>query len=375
MPNRDQPAHEETGHAGEGSPPPSGPHPGQELIAEVRRCYEQMCDQIGAVVVGQQGVIDQLLMCMFCRGHALLVGVPGLAKTLLISTIARALNLAFSRIQFTPDLMPSDITGTEVFEEDRSTGKRELRFVKGPVFGNVILADEINRTPPKTQSALLESMQEHHVTISGQQHALPEPFFVLATQNPIEQEGTYPLPEAQLDRFMFMIRVHYPTQDEELEVVKRTTAGHEAEVRQVLDAAGVQKIQGWVRDVPVADHVIRYTLRLVRATRRPQRGTPHEQDPRPEFIRQYLSWGAGPRASQNLILAGKARAILHGRGHVTIDDIRAVAHPVLRHRLITNFSAEADGVGPDDLIDQLLETIRDAGVDPVTQQQMNTVFK
>ena len=358
-----------------GDRPASNVQVGQALIDEVRRSYEQMYEQIGAVVVGQQEVIDQLLMCLFCRGHALLVGVPGLAKTLLISTVAETLNLAFSRIQFTPDLMPSDITGTEVFEEDRSTGKRVLRFVKGPVFGNVILADEINRTPPKTQSALLEAMQEHHVTISGEQHPLPEPFFVLATQNPIEQEGTYPLPEAQLDRFMFMIHVHYPSEDEELEVVRRTTTGHHATVDHVLDAQRVARIQEWVRDVPVADHVIRYTLHLVRATRRPQRGVSQEQDPRPDFIRQYLSWGAGPRASQNLILAGKARALLQGRAHVTVEDIRAVAHPVLRHRMITNFSAEADGVTPDDLVDRLLETVQVAAADRVTEQQMDAVIK
>ena len=293
----------------------------------------------------------------------------------MISTISRALNLSFNRIQFTPDLMPSDITGTEVFEEDRSTGKRLMRFVMGPVFANVLLADEINRTPPKTQSALLEAMQEHHVTASGQQHDLPQPFFVLATQNPIEQEGTYPLPEAQLDRFMFMIHVHYPSESEELEVIKRTTTGHEAEVNQVLDAATVQRVQELVRDVPVTDHVIRYSLRLVRATRRPERGVSEKQDPRPDFIRQYLSWGAGPRASQNLILAGKARAILHGRSHVTPDDIREVAHPVLRHRLITNFNAEADGVSPDDLIDRLLETIPVSGIDPQTKEQLDKVIK
>ena len=376
MSNHEQsPTHSSSGPRLAGESSPTTPEVGQVIVDEIRQAYEQMCQEIGAVVVGQQEVIDQLMMCLFCRGHALLVGVPGLAKTLLISTIAQTLHLGFSRIQFTPDLMPSDITGTEVFEEDRSTGKRLLRFVKGPVFANVILADEINRTPPKTQSALLEAMQEHHVTISGEQHALPEPFFVLATQNPIEQEGTYPLPEAQLDRFMFMIHVQYPSELEELEVVKRTTTGHQAKAGPVLDAQRVDRIQRWVRDVPVADHVIKYTLRLVRATRRPQRGVPDQQDPRPDFIRQYLSWGAGPRASQNLILAGKARAILQGRSHVTLDDIRATAHPVLRHRLITNFSAEADGVTCDDLIDRLLETVPDAGLDPVTQKQMDTVIR
>lgn len=347
----------------------------EELISSVRQASDQLLEQIGKVVVGQKPVIDQLLMCLLCRGHSLLVGVPGLAKTLLISTIARTLDLAFSRIQFTPDLMPSDITGTEVIEEDRTTGKRILRFVKGPVFGNVILADEINRTPPKTQSALLEAMQEHQVTAGGEQHALPEPFFVLATQNPIEQEGTYPLPEAQLDRFMFMIQVRYPSEDEELEIVKRTTARQSVEIAPVLDARRVAQIQELVRDVPVADHVIRYALRLVRATRKPERGVSKDQDQRPDFIRQYLAWGAGPRASQYLILGGKARAILQGRTHVTAEDIRAAAQPVLRHRLILNFNADADGVTADDLIDRLLETVSLGGVDRATQQQMNNVLR
>jgi MoxR-like ATPase len=325
----------------------------QALIDRVASVSGDLSEQIGKVIVGQDEVIEQLFMALFCRGHAVLVGVPGLAKTLLISTIARALSLAFSRIQFTPDLMPSDITGTEVIEEDRGTGKRNLRFVKGPVFGNIILADEINRTPPKTQAALLEAMQEHHVTVGGMQHALPQPFFVLATQNPIEQEGTYPLPEAQLDRFMFMIHVGYPGADEELEIIKRTTGRREVNVDHVLDAQQVLEIQSLVRDVPVADHVVRYALQLVRATRKPARG---EEDARPDFIQQYIGWGAGPRASQNLVLAGKARAILQGRTHVTPDDITAVAHPVLRHRLITNYNAEADGVSADDLIDKLLQT-------------------
>jgi len=294
------------------------------------------------------------------------VGVPGLAKTLLISTISRALSLAFSRIQFTPDLMPSDITGTEVIEEDRATGKRNLRFVKGPVFANIILADEINRTPPKTQAALLEAMQEHHVTVGGMQHALPQPFFVLATQNPIEQEGTYPLPEAQLDRFMFMIRVGYPGADEELEIIKRTTVTRQVTIDHVLDAKQVLEIQGLVRDVPVADHVARYALQLVRATRKPERG---EEDVRPEFVRKYVSWGAGPRASQYLVLAGKARAILSGRTHVTTDDIAAVAHPVLRHRLIANYNAEADGILADDLVDRLIKAV------PVSGGQLASVIR
>jgi len=336
--------------------PVEAPEAPQELIAKVQDANRRLHDQVGKVIVGQNDVIDQLFVALFCRGHGLLVGVPGLAKTLLISTIARTLSLAFNRIQFTPDLMPSDITGTEVIEEDRSAsggGKRVLRFIKGPVFANVLLADEINRTPPKTQAALLEAMQEHHVTAGGVRHVLPQPFFVLATQNPIEQEGTYPLPEAQLDRFMFMIHVGYPGEEEEAEIVRRTTARREVTIDHVLNAEEVMQIQALVRDVPVADNVIKYALQLVRATRKPARG---ETDHRPDFIKQYLTWGAGPRASQYLILAGKARAILQGRTHVTPEDIRAVAHPVLRHRLIANYNAEADGVSTDDLIDRLLKS-------------------
>ena len=343
-----------------------------DAVTQMRDARQQLRSQIEKVVVGQSQVSDQLLTALFCRGHAVLVGVPGLAKTLLISTLARTMDLSFSRIQFTPDLMPSDITGTEVIDEDRATGRRELRFVRGPVFANVILADEINRTPPKTQAALLEAMQEHHVTAGGEQHMLPEPFFVLATQNPIEQEGTYPLPEAQLDRFMFMIKVEYPSEDEELDIVKRTTGRHEAQVEHVMDGERVAAVQQLVRDVPVADHVIRYALRLVRATRKPGRDG---QDHRPDFIRQYLSWGAGPRASQYLILGGKAGAILDGRTHVIPEDIRAQAHPVLRHRLITNFNAEADDVTTDDLIDQLLDTVAPDDTSSEQAQQMDAVLK
>ena len=330
----------------------------RQIIDKVQQVSQTLHDTVGRIVVGQQEVVEQVFISLFTRGHALLVGVPGLAKTLLVSTIAKSLSLQFSRVQFTPDLMPSDITGTEVIEENRETGRRELRFVRGPVFANVILADEINRTPPKTQAALLEAMQEHHVTAGGMRHALPQPFFVLATQNPIEQEGTYPLPEAQLDRFMFMIRVGYPSETDELEIVRRTTGRVKAAVEPVVDAAQVMEIQELVRDVPIADHVARYALRLVRATRRPERGA---DDARPDFMQQYLSWGAGPRASQNLILAGKARAVLQGRTHVEPEDIAAVAPPVLRHRLITNFNAEADGVTTDDLVDRLLEEVTPAG--------------
>jgi MoxR-like ATPase len=344
-------------------------HSPQELIDQVRDASAQLRGEIAKAVVGQDEVVEQVFMCLFTRGHALLVGVPGLAKTLLVSTVAQTLSLAFNRIQFTPDLMPSDITGTEVIEENRDTGRRELRFVKGPVFANILLADEINRTPPKTQAALLEAMQENHVTAGGIRHDIPQPFFVLATQNPIEQEGTYPLPEAQLDRFMFMIRVGYPTEDHELEIVKRTTGRHKVELSPVLDAQKVEQIQGLVRDVPIADHVVRYALRLVRATRRPKRG---DDDHRPNFLQQYLNWGAGPRASQHLILGAKARAILDGRTHATPEDIRAVAAPVLRHRLILNFNAEADNVTPDDLVEQLVEATDVGGTtDPQAEQVLH----
>ena len=349
---------------------PNTPSPDAvELAAKLREAHQRMLDQIGKVIVGQSDVIDELLIALFCQGHAVLVGVPGLAKTLLVSTIARTLSLQFSRIQFTPDLMPSDITGTEVIEENKSTGQRELRFVKGPVFANVLLADEINRTPPKTQAALLEAMQEHQVTASGIKHHLPQPFFVLATQNPIEQEGTYPLPEAQLDRFMFQIKVGYPAEEEELDIVRRTTARIKVDVDSVLNAEQVMEIQRIVRDVPVADHVIRYALRLVRATRI------HETGTRPEFVTRYLQWGAGPRASQYLILGAKARAILDGRNHVEPADIKAVAHPVLRHRLIPNFNAEADGVDADQVIDRLLESIDPDTTDSQTRKQLDQVMR
>jgi len=345
------------------------PEADTSLIQDVNQAAQQLKQEVGKVVVGQDAVIEQLFICLFTRGHGLLVGVPGLAKTLLVSTVAQTLSLAFNRIQFTPDLMPSDITGTEVIEENKTTGHREMRFVKGPVFANVILADEINRTPPKTQAALLEAMQERHVTAGGMRHALPLPFFVLATQNPIEQEGTYPLPEAQLDRFMFNIKVGYPTEAEELEIVKRTTSRQKVTVESVLSAERVMQVQELVRDVPVADHVVGYALRLVRATRFAERG---EVDPRPDFLANYLRWGAGPRASQNLILAGKAHAILHGRTHVEPEDIQAVALPVLRHRILTNFAAEADGVSSDDLIKQLLDHIK---VDASSDKQAEAVLR
>ena len=359
-------------------PDPLAPKPAltavepEEAVAQVRHAYDALCTEISNVIVGQDIVIEELLTCVFCRGHALIVGVPGLAKTLLVSTLARTLSLGFSRIQFTPDLMPSDITGTEVIEEDKSTGSRELRFVKGPIFANVILADEINRTPPKTQAALLEAMQERQVTAGGVRHTVPDPFFVLATQNPIEQEGTYPLPEAQLDRFMFMITIDYPQEEEELEVIRRTTSVAEAQVKPVLSGQDVLKVQELVRQTPVADHVARYALRLVRSTRVRQHTTEH---PKPAIVVDYLSWGAGPRASQYLILGAKAHAILAGRFHVTPEDITAVAKPVLRHRIITNFNAEADNITTDDVIDDLLEKVPVEGESDEEKKQLDAVMR
>jgi MoxR-like ATPase len=349
---------------------PLDPH---AVIAEVRSAYGKLREQISKVIVGQDQVVEQILMAVFCRGHALVVGVPGLAKTLLISTISKTLSLGFSRIQFTPDLMPSDITGTEVIEEDKSSGTRTLRFVKGPIFANVILADEINRTPPKTQAALLEAMQERQVTVGGMQHKLPAPFFVLATQNPIEQEGTYPLPEAQLDRFMFEIKISYPSAEEELLIVKRSTTTGTATPTAVLTAAEIQRVQELVRSTPVADHVLRYALRLVRTTRikEPMDGG----WPRPKMIEQYVAWGAGPRASEYLVMAAKARAILAGSLHVTPDHVRDIARPVLRHRILTNFNAEADGVNTDAIIDSLLKETPVDGLTPGEKRQMDAVVK
>jgi MoxR-like ATPase len=344
-----------------------------KAVTEVRAAYDRLKGEIRKIIVGQDEVVEQMLMCIFCRGHGLVVGVPGLAKTLLISTIARTLSLGFSRIQFTPDLMPSDITGTEVIEEDKATGARELRFVKGPIFSNVILADEINRTPPKTQAALLEAMQEHHVTVGGVQHHLPQPFFVLATQNPIEQEGTYPLPEAQLDRFMFMIQISYPDADQELEIVRRSTTKRDVKIDPVLSHADITRVQELVRQAPAADHVIRYALRLVRATRIKEPMDSGLQ--RPRIVQDYVGWGAGPRASEYLVLAAKARAILSGSYHVTPEHIRQVAKPVLRHRILTNFNAEADQVTTDRIIDGLLEEIPVEGLTPQQKRQMDTVMR
>jgi len=320
-----------------------------ERLEEVREKRDLIRSEISKVIVGQQHVIDELLIALLSGGHCLLEGVPGLAKTLLVSTLAGVLDLKFQRIQFTPDLMPTDITGTEVLEENRSTGKREFRFVKGPVFANVVLADEINRTPPKTQAALLQAMQEHEVTVAGQTFPLPEPFFVLATQNPIEHEGTYPLPEAQLDRFMFNIQVDYPSAAEEEEIVRTTTSSTTSSVSKVISAAEVSELQKLVRAVPVSDHLVAFAVKLVRSTR------PHE-DSAADYIRNWMSWGAGPRASQYLILAAKTRAILDGRSAPDLDDVRFAAVPVLRHRLVTSFTAEADGIGTVEIIAKLLES-------------------
>jgi MoxR-like ATPase len=322
-------------------------------IQNVHNAYKRMQEELGKVVVGQTHVVEEVLMAVFSRGHALLVGVPGLAKTLLISTISRVLDLSFKRIQFTPDLMPSDITGTDVLDEDKATGQRTFRFVKGPVFTNMLLADEINRTPPKTQAALLEAMQEHAVTVAGHSYPLPQPFFVLATQNPIEQEGTYPLPEAQLDRFMFNIVVDYPSKDEEMAIIRQVTAHRDAQLEKIMDAEQVLALQKAVSRVPVADHVIAFANDLARATR-------PKSPEAPDFVKEMVAWGAGPRAGIYLVTAAQARAVLHGRYHATTADIAAVALPVLRHRVLTTFNAEASGVTSDHVIKMLLDKLRPA---------------
>ena len=319
-----------------------------EAVRQLKSSYDLLRKEIAKVIVGQEIIIEQLLITLLARGHALLIGVPGLAKTLLIKTAAQALDLKFSRIQFTPDLMPSDITGTEILEENTATGAKSFRFIQGPVFANIILADEINRTPPKTQSALLEAMQEHHVTAAGHTYALPEPFFVLATQNPIEQEGTYPLPEAQLDRFMFNLWLDYPSPGEEVEIVRTTTSQFDPDVNRVLSGAEILAYQDLVRRVPVAENVVEYAVRLVTRSR-------PKSDSSPQFIKQWLSWGAGPRASQYLILGAKTRAILAGRHTPDIADVHYMARPVLRHRLLPNFNAEADGVLTIDIVDRLVK--------------------
>ncbi len=322
-----------------------------DRLERLHAAHGALKEQISKVIVGQDQVVDELLVSMFAGGHCLLVGVPGLAKTLLVSTLAKVLDLRFTRIQFTPDLMPSDITGTEVLEEDKSTGKRIFRFIKGPIFANIVLADEINRTPPKTQAALLQAMQEFQVTAGGETFNLERPFYVLATQNPIEQEGTYPLPEAQLDRFMFNVKVDYPSETEEQKIVESTTAGIEPELKPVLSAAEIVDLQMLVRRVPVAERVVAYAVSLARATR--------PNDTAPDFVRDFIAWGAGPRAGQYLILGAKALAALDGRAAPGLDDIRAVAPSVFRHRLVTNFNAEAEGIDADTIIARLLESVPD----------------
>ncbi|HVE87941.1 MAG TPA: MoxR family ATPase [Myxococcales bacterium] len=319
-----------------------------EELASARR---QIMEQIEKRVVGQREVVEHLLISLFARGHCLFVGVPGLAKTLLISTLSDVLNLAFNRIQFTPDLMPSDITGTDILEEDRSTGRRELRFVRGPLFANIVLADEVNRTPPKTQAALLQAMQEYRVTAGGRTYPLDLPFLVFATQNPIEQEGTYPLPEAQLDRFMFLVDVGYPSAEEEVQIVKTTTSSRQPALSRILSPEKIISLQDLVRRVPVADHVVRYAVELVRHTRPKETGAP-------DFISRNVSWGAGPRASQFLVLGAKARAILNGRFAASVEDVRAVARPVLRHRVLPNFHAESEGITSLRLVEQLLDLVK-----------------
>lgn len=318
------------------------------LLGRITEAHARIREQLGHVIVGQEKVINQMLIALFARGHCVLVGVPGLAKTLLISSLSRILDMSFRRIQFTPDLMPSDITGTEVLQEDKNSRERIFRFMPGPVFANIILADEINRTPPKTQSALLEAMQEGKVTVTGQTYDLPQPFFVLATQNPIEQEGTYPLPEAQLDRFLFQISIVYPEKEDEKNIALRTTSGYVPHLEPVLDVKEIMALQEMVRRVPVSDSVVELVVNLVRSSR------PKENDA-PDFIRKWITWGAGPRATQALILSGKAKAVLGGRATVSGDDIKELAYPVLRHRLILSFQAEADGVTTDEVITKLLE--------------------
>jgi MoxR-like ATPase len=328
----------------------SGLAPDLADLGRLRRAHEQLREQIAQIVVGQEEVVEQLMIAIFARGHCILEGVPGLAKTLMVSTLASCLSLNFTRIQFTPDLMPSDITGTEVLQEDRQSGTRHLQFIRGPVFTNILLADEINRTPPKTQAALLEAMQERQVSIGGKRHGLTDPFFVLATQNPIEQEGTYPLPEAQLDRFLFKVFVGYPTADDERQIYRRTTGSEVGHVSKVLDGAEIPHLQDIIRSVPISDSVLDYVMALVRATR------PAEPT-RPDYISRWVSWGAGPRAGQAMILSAKARAALHGRTSVGIDDIRAVAKPVLRHRLVATYAAQADGQTPDTIVERLVQDI------------------
>ncbi len=333
----------------------------QESTAKIR-------DELAKAIIGQEKVIDQLLIAIFSKGHCLLEGVPGLAKTLMVSTLAKSLRMDFNRIQFTPDLMPSDITGTEVIQEDKTTGAREFKFLNGPVFANVVLADEINRTPPKTQAAMLEAMQERQVTVGMIRHELPDPFFVLATQNPIEQEGTYTLPEAQQDRFMFKVFVEYPNYEEEYRVAETTTRVEGSLVNEILSGDEIKKTQNLVRRVPVPPHVIHYALRLVRATRI------NEEEGVPDSMRELLSWGAGPRAVQFLLLGAKAKAVMDGRSSATVADVKSIAHPVLRHRIITTFNAESSGVTTDDVVDNLLSEISERDEDDKIPPTLSGAF-
>ncbi len=312
--------------------------------------FHSLTNEVGKFIVGQREVVEQVVIAVFAGGHCLLEGVPGLAKTMLVKTLSEALNLSFRRIQFTPDLMPADITGTEIIQEDADTGRRKLIFQPGPIFTQMLLADEINRTPPKTQAALLEAMQEHRVTIGQDTYSLEEPFFVLATQNPIEQEGTYPLPEAQKDRFLFQINVGYPSKDEEREILRRTTGSVDVKIHSVLDGEDIQMAQQLIRKVPVPDHVTDYVLDLVRATRPNEPGAS-------DYVKQMVDWGAGPRACQHMILGGKVRALLRGRTHVTLEDVFALAAPTLRHRLVPTFNAEAEGITVDQIIGDLLKQV------------------
>ncbi len=329
-----------------------------EQVQRLRDAYQHLKSELGKIIVGQEATIEQVVTALFAGGHCILIGVPGLAKTLLASTLSRLLTLSFKRIQFTPDLMPSDITGTDIIQEDADTGARSFRFFKGPVFTNMLLADEINRTPPKTQAALLEAMQERHVTVGEQTLPLPTPFFVIATQNPIEQEGTYNLPEAQLDRFLFGIRLNYPTATEELAIMKQTAAPESVPVNAVLDAEEILRIQSLIAKVPVADQVYHFALRLVRWSR------PEDKNA-PRYVKECLTWGAGPRAAKNLIHSAKARSLLHGRFHVTTDDVKKIAPPVLGHRLVTNFNAESEGISSYSIVDRLLQDIPlDPPIDP-----------
>jgi MoxR-like ATPase len=328
----------------------AAPQSDLQAVEQLRAAHKQLRDELAKVIVGQDHVLDQLLMAIFCRGHALLMGVPGLAKTLMVSTLAQALDLTFKRIQFTPDLMPTDITGTEVIQDDPATRQRMFKFLPGPVFANIVLADEINRTPPKTQAALLEAMQERKVSIGGVDHPMKDPFFVLATQNPIEQEGTYPLPEAQLDRFLFLVKVDYPSDAEEEQIMRLGSADLQPAVNKILHGDDIVRLQHVVRRVPVADHIFGYAKRIARMTRP---NTPEAVD----FVNKWLTWGAGPRASLNLILAAKAHAVLHGKHHVSADDVAAVAAPILRHRLIPNFTAQSEGISPDDVVQKILQAV------------------